>query len=323
MNLEALLACPGCHSPVRKEAGAYRCDPCARAYPIREGVPVFLTEDATSKDMNQFWDSGWRKRREEEQHERIHGRPDERAGFQAMEREYRQTGNPMLKALPRTGEVVLNIGCGLGEAPMFTHLGALDYIGVDFSFTAAFHSLETIRRLGSRGFTVQANAELLPIASEAIDIVYSNGVLHHTPSTEKTLEEVLRVMKPGGRGIIGLYATYSPMFLLARLVGWVKSLREGKGKGWYEYTECDWDTAGKQNPWTKTYSAPEIRAIFRRLPVTGLRLTYQGFLWGNVLPRLGKHLDANRVGRSLATRLQSRLGGMVIITFTKSPTPRA
>ena len=51
----------------------------------------------------------------------------------------------------------------------------------------------------------------------SISVVYSSGVLHHTPNTQETLMEVYRVLRPGGEAIIGLYATFSIMFLWYRL----------------------------------------------------------------------------------------------------------
>lgn len=43
-----------------------------------------------------------------------------------------------------------------------------------------------------------ADAENLPFANNEFDIVYSWGVLHHTPNTERAFQEVYRVLKPGG-----------------------------------------------------------------------------------------------------------------------------
>ena len=317
MDRDRFLACPRCHGSLQHQPDSYQCPACSRGFPVVDGTPSFLTDEAASKDMNAFWDAGWKKRSTEDQHAYLQDGAIDQRRCREHKAEYERLDHPMLRAIPKPGETVLNIGCGLGEGPMFTLLGARDYIGVDFSFTAAHATGGLIRKLGSRGFTVQANAEMLPIASDSIDIVYSCGVLHHTPSTEKTLEEVLRVMKPGGKAVISLYSTWSPTFLLLRLLGTVKSLIDGKGKGWYEFSECAWDTEGQQNPWTKTYSTGELQEIFRSLKVDHLRIFKHGFAWGNNIPKLGKHIDRTRVGQASCMPLQKLFGSLLVSVFRK------
>ena len=64
---------------------------------------------------------------------------------------------------------------------------------------------------------MQANAESLPIKSEAVDFVYSSGVLHHTPHIEKTILEIERVLKENGTATLGIYNSHSPKFLMTKL----------------------------------------------------------------------------------------------------------
>ncbi|HEY7066752.1 MAG TPA: Trm112 family protein [Chloroflexota bacterium] len=42
----SLLACPVCKTSVRREGDRLVCDTCGRRYPIREGIPVMLVEEA-------------------------------------------------------------------------------------------------------------------------------------------------------------------------------------------------------------------------------------------------------------------------------------
>ena len=52
---------------------------------------------------------------------------------------------------------------------------------------------------------VQASGDALPFKNGVFDFVYCWGVLHHTKDPSKTLREVWRVVKPGGRLAIWVY----------------------------------------------------------------------------------------------------------------------
>ncbi|HVR88225.1 MAG TPA: Trm112 family protein [Candidatus Limnocylindria bacterium] len=45
-ELLAILACPVDHAAVRDEGGALACSNCGRRYPVRDGIPVMLVEEA-------------------------------------------------------------------------------------------------------------------------------------------------------------------------------------------------------------------------------------------------------------------------------------
>src|SRR4051794_14470793 len=88
------------------------------------------------------------------------------------------------------GSQVLEIGCGLGsDAEQFARNGAL-YSGIDLTET----SIEMCRRRfavqGLAGTFRVADAERLPFADECFDLVYSHGVIHHTPNTEAAVAEI-------------------------------------------------------------------------------------------------------------------------------------
>lgn len=320
MNLTHFFRCPKCKGGLVASGSAYRCNHCHKDYPIRSGVPVFLTGELESDEYSKFWDNGWQNRRAGGDH-----------SFQDMDadalrktiKERLEVANiqkaPVSSAVFSKDEIVLNIGCGLNEASGFTVRGANNYIGLDFSFNAAKYSLESIRKLAGDGVTVQANAEELPIESNSIDLVYSNGVIHHTPNTLVAIGEVFRVMKPTGRGVIGLYSTYSPTFLVARIVGYLKSIFNRKVRNWYGVTETAWSVEDSQNPWTKTYTKTEIRAMFDREDCRNLKIRSTGFLWGNVVPVLGKYFANTRLGEITAAYFRNKLGSMWVITFEKYP----
>lgn len=150
-----------------------------------------------------------------------------------------------------------------------------------------------------------------------MDIVYSNGVLHHTPNTLKTFGEVVRVLKPSGKAVLGLYSTYSPHFIVEKLIGSVKALLNEKHHAWYEYGVSSWITEGSNNPWTKTFSKSEIKGLLVQYPVENLVLRKNGFVWGNAIPVFGKYIDQTYLGKKLSKYLHGSLGAMWIISFNK------
>ncbi|HYG81806.1 MAG TPA: class I SAM-dependent methyltransferase, partial [Pyrinomonadaceae bacterium] len=103
------------------------------------------------------------------------------------------------------GLSVLEIGCGLGtDGAQFAQAGAL-YTGVDLTDAAVELAQKRFELFGLPGTFRTADAENLDFADESFDLVYSHGVLHHTPDTVKAVKEVHRVLKPGGRAVVMLY----------------------------------------------------------------------------------------------------------------------
>src|SRR6266850_3995313 len=103
------------------------------------------------------------------------------------------------------GLKVLEIGCGLGtDGAQFAAAGA-DYTGVDLTDAAVELARKRFELFDLSGKFQTADAENLDFANKSFDLVYSHGVLHHTPDTAKAIREVHRVLRPGGRAIVMLY----------------------------------------------------------------------------------------------------------------------
>jgi SAM-dependent methyltransferase len=117
---------------------------------------------------------------------------------------------------------VLEVGCGQGTdgvtlcrlLPTGSH-----YLGVDISPA----SLARARSAGSEmrerlkvepSFELQ-NAEELRFGSDTFDGVLSLGALHHTENTGRAIDEIRRVLIPGGTAFVLLYRTWSPKLLAA------------------------------------------------------------------------------------------------------------
>jgi arsenite methyltransferase len=115
------------------------------------------------------------------------------------------TGNPFSVGPLRPGQRVLDVGCGAGMDSLIAArmVGAEGHvIGVDM--TEAM--LEKARRSAAGMTNVEFHlgvAESLPVASESVNVVISNGVLNLTPDKLAALREMARVLVPGGRLQLG------------------------------------------------------------------------------------------------------------------------
>jgi ubiquinone/menaquinone biosynthesis C-methylase UbiE len=64
-------------------------------------------------------------------------------------------------------------------------------------------------RVGELAVVHQADARNLPFPDSSFDYVYSHGVLHHCDEPQKVVHEMLRVLRPGGRINVHVYALWS------------------------------------------------------------------------------------------------------------------
>lgn len=158
----------------------------------------------------------------------------------------------------------LEVGVGMGaDYQQWLKAGAIA-TGVDLSPM----SLEQARhRCKLAGYTPDlrvADAENLPFADATFDLLYSYGVMHHSPNPERCVQEALRVLKPGGSLKIMLYHHRSltgAMLWLRYGMFCGKSLRRTV----YERLE---------SPGTKTYTMHEVREILNGFEDVGIRQVF-------------------------------------------------
>ncbi|MEO8433348.1 MAG: class I SAM-dependent methyltransferase [Pyrinomonadaceae bacterium] len=228
------------------------------------------------------------------------------------------------------GLKVLEIGCGLGtDGAQFAEAGA-DYTGVDLTDAAVELARKRFELFNLNGTFATADAENLDFKDESFDLVYSHGVLHHTPDTQKAINEVHRVLRPGGRAIVMLYHRDSYNYRInisilrragAQLLNWesgiklvhrltgepLESLREHAKLLQTEkqsYLKADeflsQNTDGVGNPLARAYSRAEARALFADFADVKLQAHFFNKRW---LPLLGSVLP-----RSFESRLAARWG---------------
>jgi len=136
---------------------------------------------------------------------------------------------PKIEEIARKHRAILEIGCGQGVDGLMM-CGIMppgsSYVGLELSEASLDSARQSAQQLaGQLNVTPlyrQGNAENLGFESDSFECVYSMGVLHHTPDTEKAVREVHRVLAPGGKAYIVLYRTCSPKILAALFLRWVQ-----------------------------------------------------------------------------------------------------
>jgi SAM-dependent methyltransferase len=237
------------------------------------------------------------------------------------------------------GLKVLEIGCGLGtDGAQFAAAGA-DYTGVDLTEAAVELARKRFELFDLSGTFQTADAENLDFADESFDLVYSHGVLHHTPETGKAIREIHRVLRPGGRAVVMLYHRGSYNYrvnisvlrragaqllksergvkLVQRLTGepleslreHAKLLRTEKDSYLKPAEFLSQHTDGAGNPLARVYSRREARELFKDFSEVILKTYFLNKRW---LPMIG-----NLLPRSLESRLASRWGWHLWIYATK------
>lgn len=112
------------------------------------------------------------------------------------------------------GKSVIDVGCGGGRYTVaWRLLGAGKVTGYDISATGIADARRRVESSEIENVTFQeGNVLSLPFEDNSFDIVYSNGVLHHTTDWEKGVGELVRILKPGGMGWLYLIENPGGLF---------------------------------------------------------------------------------------------------------------
>lgn len=103
------------------------------------------------------------------------------------------------------GARLLEIGCGMGSDLLQFARGGARCTGIDLTPRSIEITRHRFRLYEANANFMISDGERLPFRTESFDVVYSNGVLHHTPDTAGAIREVHRVLRPGGVAKVMLY----------------------------------------------------------------------------------------------------------------------
>ncbi len=199
------------------------------------------------------------------------------------------------------GLSVLDLGCGSGyNAQELVYHGAR-LTAVDLTTKGLNWAVTRFRIRMLSGDFVQANAERLPFRDGVFEFLHSSGVIHHSPDIEKTVDEIYRVLKPGGLGSIMIYHRSSlfywyrlqvklrlilivlyllPDELQRKLVAWRPAWAAFVPEAWptaQDALNAGTDSAGLENPLSRVFTKRTARRLFRRFIVEGFATSQGGY----------------------------------------------
>ena len=187
---------------------------------------------------------------------------------------------------------LLEVGCGMGTDLLQLVRKGIEVTGVDLTQAAIELAKKRFEMYGLQADLRVADAENLPFEDEEFEVVYSFGVLHHTPDTKEAIRETHRVLKNTGRAFVMLYYRRS----LNYLAHWITGLPfDGSRKD-----KC---------PVERSYSRREIRELFDMYDRVDISIDYLfGTGWGKI----------NRITPALVHRfLGKKIGWHAMIEAVK------
>jgi SAM-dependent methyltransferase len=163
------------------------------------------------------------------------------------------------------GQKVLEIGVGLGADHLRLAQAGAQLSGIDLTARAVAHTRRRLELFGLNSALAAGDAENLDFPSEAFDLVYSWGVLHHSPNPAAAIAEVHRVLRPGGIARIMIYHKWS-------LVGYMLWTRYAllRLRPWMTLTQVY--ARHLESPGTKAYSLREAARLFAAFSAVNIRI---------------------------------------------------
>ncbi len=184
-------------------------------------------------------------------------------------------------------KTVLEIGAGLGtDLAQFAKHGA-HTTDLDLSSGHLDHARTNFALRSLPGEFRHGDGEDIPFRDNSFDLVYSNGVIHHTPNTAQVVAEIRRVLKPGGRAIIMVYAenSWHYWYQLVTKIGIQQQELPLRSMGWIMSGTVEISEHG-QRPLVKVYTKKRLREMFRKAEFRRIRITQNQMVEGELPQKL-------------------------------------
>lgn len=188
-----LLVCPACAGPL---ADDWRCTRCDARYEAPAGIPnLRIASDAEVDVVRRFYE-----------HAPFPGYPKNDSLSTLRARAERSKFARLLdQAIPGDARV-LEIGCGTGQMSLYLARADRLVIGADLTRASLELAAAAARRFKlDRVLFVETDLHRPGLHSGSFDVVYSSGVLHHTPDPRAAFARIAQLVRPRGMIVLGLY----------------------------------------------------------------------------------------------------------------------
>jgi SAM-dependent methyltransferase len=256
--LHDLLACPVCRGGLDE---ALTCRSCGRDWPSPDGIPNLRPEvEGQTEVVRRFYNTA-----------PFPGYPPNDSLTWLRSRAERSPFARLLDASIPGDATIAEVGCGTGQTSLYLARADRTVVGLDLARGSLSLGASAARRYGvDKVSFVECDIARLPLKDGAFDLIYSSGVLHHTPDPAASFARIVKAVKPGGHVIVGLYNLYAriPLRLrrvVARLTGyrWIPFdpvLRDRRAEP--ERREA-WLRDQYRHPEEHSHSVAEVRGWFR------------------------------------------------------------
>ncbi len=210
-SLLEFLRCPECIGALHLRSGRHEngevmsgelaCTQCPAKFAVDAGVPRMLRASAPSTRTQKSFGKQWQLHSQGSfERDLIYSKSREEC-LEDFRRAFCLRDLAVLRDC-----MILDAGCGSGEltADIGRAAAGATVIGMDFS-EAAQVAFERCREIPNVHI-VQADLSLPPFRSRSFDLVWSEGVIHHTPSTARSFASLSRMVKPRGKLYVWIYS---------------------------------------------------------------------------------------------------------------------
>lgn len=229
------LVCPVCRASLKAtlwveegpeiKQGLLSC-PAGHFYPVIKGIARFVPDvfneypqfllDHTD-ELKPFLSSAGGSFYGDLQFKRWHGKTKKSFGREWTRFDVQRPAEDSQSFLAKTGfslselsgKLVLDAGCGGGRYTSVAAQAGAEVLAVDLS--QAVDKTQQLTVSFPNVHLLQADLMNLPLRSECVDYIYSIGVLHHTPDTNRAFQSLLPLLKPRGKIAIWLYPKWHPI----------------------------------------------------------------------------------------------------------------
>lgn len=177
---------------------------------------------------------------------------------------------------PRDGERILEVGCGYGWiSRVLRDAARIGWVGVDASLGMVRQARFSLD--GALAAACAADARDLPFADRSFDKILCSGVLMHVADEFRALQEMTRVLRPGGKLVVSMNNAFS----LLSFPAWVINLR--------------------REGYVQKFHRPGTYETFLRRLGLELRAVHGDAIFATISVRLGRfHFPPRRAVRALA-----------------------